>query len=155
MKHLRIKINKYEVWWEIILKDIDFLLNQNDTIALVGWNWAWKTTLMKIITWEIKEFDWFIENIWNMSLWYLSQILDINENTTVKEEIKNWFKEIVKLEQELKIYEEKMSKNDDMNIIEQYTHLLEQYNNIWWYNYENTIHQVSSWLGINHLLEKN
>jgi len=35
MKHLRIKVNKYEVDGNIILKDIDFILNENDTIALV------------------------------------------------------------------------------------------------------------------------
>jgi hypothetical protein len=35
MKHLRIKVNKYEIDGNIILKDIDFILNENDTIALV------------------------------------------------------------------------------------------------------------------------
>jgi hypothetical protein len=35
MKHLRIKINKYEIDGNVILKDIDFILNENDTIALV------------------------------------------------------------------------------------------------------------------------
>jgi hypothetical protein len=35
MKHLRIKINKYEVEGNVILKDIDFILNENDRISLV------------------------------------------------------------------------------------------------------------------------
>gem|GEM_PF-1648011 len=36
MKHLRIKIDKYEVDGNIILKDIDFIMNEDDSIALVG-----------------------------------------------------------------------------------------------------------------------
>jgi len=51
VKHLKIKINSLEFDWETILKDIDFTLNKNDRIAIVWANWAWKTTLLKILTW--------------------------------------------------------------------------------------------------------
>ena len=136
MKHLRVKIDKYEVDWNIILRDIDFLLNENDDIALVWWNWVWKSTIMKIITGEITDFDGKIENIWNMSIWYLSQIYSDDENKLVRQEIKEWFKDIIKSEKELSILEEKMaSESDNMELIENYTTLLETFNNIWWYNY--------------------
>lgn len=154
MKHLKIKINKYEIDWEIILQNIDFIFNENDKISLVWWNWAWKTTLMKIISWEIKEFDWFIENIWNVNIWYLSQIFDNSNSITVKEEIKSWFIEILKIEEKLKNLEEKMSNNPTDEIIQEYSETLEVFNNIWWYNYESIIHHVSSWLWVNHLLDK-
>lgn len=167
MKHLRIKIDKYEVDWNIILRDIDFILNENDSIALVWWNWAWKTTLMKIITWEIKNYDWKIENIWNMSIWYLSQIYTDDETKIVRQEIKEWFKDIILMEKELKEVEDLMNnktpipnpfpskeKGDDMDIIEKYTTLLETYNNIWWYNYNNIIHSVANGMWILHLLDK-
>jgi ABC-type polysaccharide/polyol phosphate transport system ATPase subunit len=39
MKHLKIKINNLEFDWETILKDIDFVLNKTDRIAIVGQNW--------------------------------------------------------------------------------------------------------------------
>jgi len=155
MKHLRIKIDKYEVDWNIILKDIDFILNKNDCIALVGWNWVGKTTLMKIITWEIINFDWKIENVWNMSIWYLSQIYTDNENKTVREEIKDWFKNICKIEKEIEKIEKEISKNsENINIIEKYTTLLETFNNIGWYNYNNQIHSIANGMQILHLLDK-
>jgi len=154
MKHLRIKINKYEIDGEIILKDIDFIFNENDKISLVWWNWAWKTTLMKILSGEIKDFDWIIENIWNVNIWYLSQIFDNNEKITVKEEIKSWFKRIIEVEKELQEIENKMINNNSNDIIEKYSQLIEVFNNIWWYNYENIIHNISSWLWVNHLLNK-
>lgn len=155
MKHLRIKVDKYEVDGNIILRDIDFILNENDSIALVWWNWVWKTTLMKIITWEIKEFDWQIENVWNMSIWYLSQIYTDDETKTVRQEIKEGFKDIIKTEEKLKDIEEKMSTNpEDMEIIDTYTTLLETFNNIWWYNYESQIHNVANGMWILHLLDR-
>ena len=107
MKHLKIKINKLEFDNEIILKDIDFVVNENDRICIVWNNWAGKTTLMKTIIWEIKEFDGFIENVGNLSIWYLTQIYSDNEEKTVKQELKEWFLEIIEKEKELKNIEKK------------------------------------------------
>jgi len=114
MKHLKIKIDKYEVDWEEILKDVEFTLNKSDRISIVWWNWAWKTTILKIITWEIKNFDWFIENIGSVSLWYLAQIYNDNENKTVYDELKDGFVDIVKLEKELEQLEKKMNSNNSV-----------------------------------------
>ncbi len=155
MKHLRIKINKYEIDGNIILKDIDFILNEDDSIALVWWNGVGKTTLMKIITGEIQHYDGCIENIWNMTLWYLSQIYTDNEEKTVREEIKDGFKDIILAEKKLSCIEWNMSENpEDMNIIEEYTTFLEYFNNIGWYNYNNQIHNVANGMGVLHLLER-
>lgn len=154
MKHLRIKINKYEVNWKTILKDINFVLNENDRVSLVWWNWVWKSTLFKIITKEITDFDWNIENIWNINIWYLSQIFNDKKEKTVYDEIKNWFKEIIKYEKILKDIEEKMIYNTSDDLIEKYNEVLEIFNNIWGYNYDNIIHQVANWIWIFNLLTK-
>ncbi len=50
MKHLKININSFEFDWELVFKDIDFVLNKNDKVAIVWTNGAWKSTLMKILT---------------------------------------------------------------------------------------------------------
>lgn len=155
MKHLRIKIDKYEVDGNVILKDIDFILNENDSIALVWWNGVWKTTLMKIITWEIKDFDGSLENIWNMSIGYLSQIYSNDEQKTVRQEIKEGFKNICLMEKDLDTIEKEMAEHpENMEIIEKYTSLLETFNNIGWYNYNNQIHNVANGMQILHLLDK-
>jgi len=155
MKHLRVKIDKYEIDWNIILKDIDFIINDTDKIALVWWNWVWKTTILKIITWEIKDFDGIIENVWNMSIWYLSQVFSDDESKTVRQEIKEWFKEIVQMEKAISSLEEKMSQNpEDMELIEEYTNLIDRFSQIWWYNYNNQIHCIANGMQILDLLDK-
>lgn len=155
MKHLKIKIDKLEFVDETILKDIDFVINENDRICIVWNNGSGKTTLMKTILGEIPQFEWFIENVWNLTLWYLHQIYSDNEEKLVTEELKEWFWEIMEKERELKSLEEKMKENpEDMNLVEKYTVLLEQFSIIWWYDYNNRIHQVANGMWILDLLEK-
>lgn len=155
MKHLKININILEFEGETIFKDINFTLNKNDKVAIVWSNWAGKSSLMKILTWEMKNYDWSIDNVWNLSLWYLKQIYSDNENKLVREELREAFTEIVKMEAELDNLESKMaSDSQNMNLIENYTILLEQFNNIWWNDYKNQIHQVANWIWILELLDK-
>lgn len=155
MKHLKVKINSLEFNWEIILKDIDITINKTDRISIVWANWAWKTTLLKIFTWEIKNYDWSIDNIWNLSLWYLHQIYSDDENKLVRQELKDGLTDIIEMEKKLNIIEEKMNNNpQDIQIIDEYTSLLEQFNNIWWHDYNNKIHAVANWIWILNLLDK-
>ncbi len=155
MKHLKIKINNLEFDWETIIKDIDFTLNKTDRVAIVGSNWAGKTTLLKILTWEIKNYDWRIDNVWNITLWYLKQIHNDNNHRLVREELKEAFSEIIKMEKELDILEKNMAENpQDLQIIEKYTSTLEQFNNIGWNDFNNKIHNVTSWIWILDLLDK-
>lgn len=159
MKHLKININKLEFAWEEVLKKIEFIFNQNDRISIVWPNWVWKTSLLKILSEEISNFDGNIENIWNLTIWYLSQINSDDENKLVSLELKESFKEIIKLENELKNLEEDMKivnpeSSSGWKLIEKYTEKLEQFNNIWWYDYQNKIHNVANWIWILHLLEK-
>ncbi len=178
MKHLKIKINKLEFSWETILKDINFTLNKTDKISIVWPNGSGKTTLMKILTSEkYKKYDWFVENVWNLSLGYLHQIYSDNENKLVKQELREAFEDELKLEKQIKQIEQQMNKeenNTDKNysslswqgeriqdrglnnedLIEKYTELLEQFNNIWWYDIDNKIHQVANGMKILDLLEK-
>ena len=155
MKHLNIKINNLEFDWKTILKNIEFVLNKNDRVAIVWSNWAGKTTLLKVLTWEISNYDWSIDNVWNLTLWYLRQIHVDNDNKLVKHELKEAFTEIIEAEKKLDEIEKKISENpNDMLVIDEYTSLLEQFNNIWWNEYNNKIHQVANWIGIYELLNK-
>lgn len=156
VKHLKIKITNLEFDWETILKDIDFTLNKNDRISIVWPNGAWKTTLLKVLTWEIKNYEWSIDNIWNLTLWYLKQIHSDNNNKNVALELKEAFFPIVKMEKEIENIEKQMSTDtENIELIEKYTHLLEQFNNIWWNEYNNKIHWVANWIWIFDLLDKN
>ncbi len=154
MKHLQINIEKYEVDWKEILKDISFTLNARDKIALVWQNGVWKTTLLKILTWEIKEYTGNIDNIWNLSLWYLAQMNIDDTEKTVYQELKDSFWQIIQMEKELSIYEEKIKTDHSSTTLELYTSLLDQFHNIWWYDYEKEIHGVANGMNILDLLDK-
>ncbi len=154
-KHLKIKIDSLDFDWETIIKGIDFTLNKNDRISIVWSNGAWKTTLLKVLTWEITNFNWNIENIWNLSLWYLHQIYSDNEEKLVRDELKEAFRDIIGMERKLAIFEKKMNiEPNNIKIIEEYTSLLEQFNNIWWHDFNNKIHGIANGIWILELLDK-
>ncbi len=155
MKHLKINIDLHENNKKEILKNVSFLVNEKERISIVWWNWVGKTTLLKIITWEINDFTWSVENIWSLSLWYLAQIFFDDEQKLVKEELKEAFVNIVEAEKNLDELEKLMNdKTDNIEIIEKYTQALEYFNIIWWYDYENKISRVANWLWIWELLTK-
>ncbi|NDK08985.1 ATP-binding cassette domain-containing protein, partial [Candidatus Gracilibacteria bacterium] len=153
MKHLKIKIDKYDVDGNEILRNIEFTLNKSDRIAIVGGNGSGKTTILKIITGEIKNFDGIIENIGSVSLGYLAQIYNDNENKTVYEELKDGFADIIVLEKELAILEEELKNGNNPDTLEQYSDKLEHFNNMGGYNYNSILMGVASGLGIVPLLK--
>ncbi|MCK9272348.1 ATP-binding cassette domain-containing protein [Candidatus Gracilibacteria bacterium] len=155
MKHLRINIDLYETNKKEILKNISFLVNERDRIAIVGGNGAGKTTLLKVLTGEITEFSGKVENIGSLSLGYLAQIYFDDEQKIVRKELKEAFSKILEIEKELDILEKQMSDNSgDVNVIEKYTQTLEYFNVMGGYDYENKISRVASGLGIEDLLDK-
>ncbi len=152
MDHLKIKIESLEFSWEPILRDISLTINKWDTLSIVWPNGSGKTTFMKILTWEITGYEGFIENVWNMKLWYLHQVYSDNEERVVREELAGAFSQIEEMDNNLKLLESEMAENPD--VIEQYTSLLEQFWNIWGYDYENKIHWVANGMWILELLDK-
>lgn len=96
----------------------------------------------------MQDYEGFIENVWNLSLWYLHQIYSDNEEKTVREELENAFTKIQEMEKELELLEKEMQD------IEKYTSLLEQFNNIGGYDYKNKVHNVANGMGILELLDK-
>lgn len=152
MQHLKIKIEKLEFQGDPVLKDIELTINRTDKISIVGPNGAGKTTLMKILTGELQDYTGFLENIWNLKFWYLHQIYSDNEEKLVRQELAEAFWEILDMDAKLKKLEEEMTEHPE--IIEEYTSLLEQFNNIGGYEYENKIHGVANGMGILELLDK-
>jgi ATP-binding cassette subfamily F protein 3 len=66
-----------------------------------------------------------------LKLGYLRQVNFDNEETTVYDELKTAFRDVLEMEEELKIIEEKMAlESDNIELIEKYSSLLEQFNNI-------------------------
>ncbi len=155
MKHLQIHINDLQFEGESVLKNIHFVLNEKDKIAVVGVNGAGKSTLLKVLTGELTHYEGSIDNIGNLSVGYMKQIHSSDETKTVHMELKNAFWKIKKLEAQLQILEQKMSDEpENMNVIEEYTSLLEQFHLVWGNDIENKIHAIANGIGILDLLDK-
>jgi ATPase subunit of ABC transporter with duplicated ATPase domains len=63
MNHLNINITAFERDGETIIGNIHTIINQTDRLALIGPNGVGKSTLMRIISGEINDYDGSIENI--------------------------------------------------------------------------------------------
>ena len=151
MNHLNIHIDAFERDGEVIIGNISTIINADSRIALIGPNGVGKSTLMKIISWEITEYTGGIENIWAMTLGYLEQIHFMDENKTIRDELKDAFQEIRQLEKKIQEEDEKMWETGEY---EAYTDAIDRYKLLGGYTYENEVERVARGIGIWHLIEK-
>ena len=142
MKHLNVNIIQFERNSEKILGKIVKIINENDRIALIGNNGAGKSTFMKILSGQITDYVGSIENIGNMTLGYLEQIHFSDVSKTVREELRDAFKEIRIIEKSLTEAEENMKKEEEFDY-ENYTDLLERYSLLGGYTYNNEVERVA------------
>lgn len=82
---------------------------------------------------------------------YLEQIHFLDENKTVRDELKDAFVEIRTLE---KIIAQEEKNLEETGEYEAYTEAIEKYKFIGGYTYENEIERVARGIGIFHLLER-
>jgi ATP-binding cassette subfamily F protein 3 len=106
---------------------------------------------MKIISGQIGEYVGNVENIGAITLGYLEQIHFMNEGKTVRDELKDAFVFIRKLEQSIQKEELHMSETGEF---ERYTELIDEYKLHGGYTYENEVEKVARGIGIFHLLER-
>ncbi len=151
MNHLNININTFERDGEVIIGHIHTIINQSDRLALIGPNGVGKSTLMRIISWQLWEYDGSIENIGGITLGYLEQIHFMDESITIRNELRDAFIEIRNLEKTIATEEIHMADSGEFIA---YTEALERYKLIGGYTYEHEVERVSRGIGIFHLLER-
>lgn len=127
------------------------IINQTDRLALIGPNGVGKSTLMRIISGQISEYDGSIENIGDMTLGYLEQIHFMDESKTIRDELRDAFSDIRELEKIIAVEELKMAETGEFTL---YTDALERYSLLGGYIYENEVERVARGIGIYDLLEK-
>ena len=86
---------------DVIIKGVDFHVNDGDRIGLVGRNGAGKTTLLNMITGELTPDDGQLFMPSGLRIGYLKQRDNFNGNNTVLEEINAIFKPLEKLEEDI------------------------------------------------------
>lgn len=84
-----------------LLKDISFLIAPRDKIGLTGKNGAGKSTLLKIIAGEGSYDEGRLSKPSGIKLGYLPQHIVYNDTTTLLEEVKQAFGQVVSIKNEL------------------------------------------------------
>jgi len=137
---LRIQNGAVEIEGNDILENVNFEVNDNDHIAIVGKNGAGKTTLLNAIINNsfregIGDLPFEIQKIGNFKIGYLEQV-KIDDNKTLYDELTEAYSELINLEKKI----EKLSLNlTNESNIKQYSQLMERYENLGGYSYKKNI----------------
>lgn len=138
-----------------VLTDINFDVYTNDKIALVGLNGSGKSTILKLIYGIENPNSGNISIRNNISIGYLSQNYE-NKDILVKNMLYENFKDVLKLEYEIKKIESKMqTQENDYKLITKYCNLLEKLNDIGGYKVKEKITKTIDTFKLEKLLEKN
>ena len=90
-----------------VLEDINIIVNEGDRIGIVGHNGAGKTTLLNTIS-EQKQDVGEIEFASGIRIAYLTQIRDIDDDSTIEEELSRKGRQFQELEEEIAAIEAQM-----------------------------------------------
>ena len=136
-----------------LFKDVNFVINENDKIALMGKNGAGKSTMMKIIAGAQKANRGKVNYPKDTIIAYLPQHLLTEDNCTVLEEASKAFKHIFTMKAEMDDLNNQLETRTDyesdayMSIIEKVSTIGEQYYALEEINYEAEVEKALKGLG--------
>lgn len=138
-----------------ILEEINFTINKNDKIAIVGRNGSGKTSLLKsLVDNDMLESglgleDLKIVKVGKPSIGYQEQHAFSNLDVTLLDEILKVYKDITNLENKIKKLEDKMISNATSETILEYTDCIERYKLIGGYSYKKEYEVALNKFGFN------
>ncbi|MCR5250507.1 MAG: ABC-F family ATP-binding cassette domain-containing protein [Lachnospiraceae bacterium] len=126
---------------DLILSDVHFDIREQEKIAVVGRNGCGKTTLLKLITGELKPQPRDSDDLPSIAMTgspvigWLSQMTFRDENATLGEELRSVFEPVIELKARM---DECLKKLDagDSSPAEEYALLEERFNSLGGYRYE-------------------
>ena len=124
---------KVEFGVKPLFSGASFVINPRDRIALVGKNGAGKSTMLKILCGQQKPTDGTVAVPTDCTIGYLPQVMNLQDDTTVREEAQKAFSGISKMRQRLEQLEREMNERTDyesdsyMQLVERYTTEHERY----------------------------
>ena len=125
-----------------LFSGVNFAINENDKIALMGKNGAGKSTLLKIVAGVNKPSTGSISAPKDAVIAYLPQHLLSHDDATVREEASKAFAEIFEMKKEIDDLNEQLTvrtdyeSDDYMKLIERVSEVSEKFYSIEEVNYE-------------------
>ena len=144
---------KVEFGVKPLFHDVSFVVNDKDRIALVGKNGAGKSTLLKIIAGLQKPTTGYVAIPTDTTIGYLPQVMNLQDDTTVRQETQKAFADIDKIKAKVdKLNEELASRTDYesesyMQLVEKFTNEHDRYMMMGAENYEAEIERTLTGLG--------
>ena len=138
-----------------LFKDVSFVVNNRDRIALVGKNGAGKSTMLKILCGKQKPTAGNVSVPSGTTVGYLPQVMILEDDTTVKEEARKAFADTTELKARVEQLNNELSERTDyesedyMALVERFTHEHERYLMLGGNNYEAELERTLIGLGFN------
>ncbi|MBQ2583471.1 MAG: ABC-F type ribosomal protection protein [Erysipelotrichaceae bacterium] len=130
-----------------VFENIDFTVNENERIALVGRNGSGKTTLLKVLTGECELSSGQLIRSSRTTISYLKQNALAQSEQTVREVFDDVFREIKEKERQLEELSEILKNDHDEKLIARYSDLEEEYKYLGGYTYHGEMMSVLNGFG--------
>lgn len=138
---------------ETIIENINFTVQENDKIGVVGVNGAGKSTLFKIITGALEkdEGELFVGK--NIRIGYMSQDFDFQSDNTILDEMLAVYSHLTSMEKEMRELELRISGSKDHSdpaleqMLKSYANLQEQFKQQKGFEYQSLVRGVLKGLG--------
>lgn len=144
---------KVEFGVKPLFTDVGFVVNDTDRIALVGKNGAGKSTLLKILCGRQKPTSGVVSVPNDTTIGYLPQVMNLQDDTTVREETRKAFSDTTRLKERLDNMQQQMAERTDydsddyIQLVERFTQEHERYMMLGGENYEAEIERTLVGLG--------
>lgn len=144
---------KVEFGIKPLFHDANFVINDNDKIALVGKNGAGKSTMLKILCGQQQPTCGVVTISNNTTIGYLPQVMILQDDTTVREETRKVFAGSTKMKMKLDSMERELTERTDydsdeyMALVQTFTQEHERFQIMGAENYEADIERTLTGLG--------
>lgn len=124
---------KVEFGIKPLFKDVSFVVNNRDRIALVGKNGAGKSTMLKILAGIQTPTEGIVSVPNDTTVGYLPQVMVLQDNTTLREETMKAFADVDKMKEKIERLQKEMEIRTDyetdsyMQLVEKFTLEHERY----------------------------
>lgn len=154
-RHEMISIDNLKVEFGVkpLFDNVSFVINDKDRIALVGKNGAGKSTMLKIICGLQKPTSGNVAIPNDTTIGYLPQVMNLQDNTTVREEVKKAFADISKMKERVDKLNDELAQRTDyesdsyMELVQKFTTEHERYMMMGADNYEAEMERTLTGLG--------